>query len=54
MLHVQQGILTPDHEFFQGEALAKLRDQALIEHRAGQTTPWLGTHNDYNIFASRK
>lgn len=34
-----RGILTPDDQFFTGDALAELRDQAIDEHRAGQTEP---------------
>jgi len=32
-----EGILTPDEDFFVGDKLVALRDQALAEHRAGQT-----------------
>jgi len=31
-----QGILTPDEEFFTGDALAGLRDKATDEHRSGE------------------
>lgn len=36
-----QAILTPDREFFAGDALVDLRDQAVDDHRAGRTEPLL-------------
>jgi hypothetical protein len=32
-----EGILTSDEQFFQGDELARLRDQAIDDHRAGRT-----------------
>lgn len=34
-----QGILTVDNQFFSGNALTDLRDQAIDEHRAGRCEP---------------
>jgi len=36
-----QSILTPDSEFFVGDALIELRDQAVDAHRSGLTEPLL-------------
>jgi hypothetical protein len=33
-----RGILTPDDEFFSGDAQVNARDQAIDEHRRGETT----------------
>jgi hypothetical protein len=33
-----RGILTPDEEFFAGDALVSLRDKTIDEHRRGETT----------------
>jgi hypothetical protein len=40
-----QGILTPDEDFFQDDALVELRDQALETHRRGESTDMEGPRN---------
>lgn len=41
-----EGILTPDDEFFVGEALRRRTDEALRAHRAGETEPLLDDEDD--------
>ena len=40
-----QGILTPDEDFFQDDALVEVRDRALETHRRGESTDMEGRRN---------
>ncbi len=37
-----RGVLTPDDQFFAGDAMVRLRDEAIDAHRAGRTEPHHG------------
>ncbi len=37
-----KGVLTPDDQFFSGDALVRMRDDAIDAHRAGRAEPYYG------------